>query len=132
LPLEQNVSDAARATHRSSRRSSSRATQISRASPPSPRSNPFSRTIASPPHARSASSPSFGVCNLLDDLRNSEGIPLLGLSGYGERRPVAPGLTEEAFAQNRRIDLRFVLSSRTSEDVRRLIEEIDAVRRVAP
>jgi flagellar motor protein MotB len=68
----------------------------------------------------------------LDDLRNSEGIPLLGLSGYGERRPVAPGLTEEAFAQNRRIDLRFVLSSRTSEDVRRLIEEIDAVRRVAP
>lgn len=66
----------------------------------------------------------------LEQLRNSEGVPLLGVSGYGERRPVAEGMTEAAFSQNRRIDLRFVLTSRTSEDVRRLIEQINALRRV--
>jgi chemotaxis protein MotB len=66
----------------------------------------------------------------LEGLRNAEGQPLLGLSGYGERRPVASGATEAAYAQNRRIDLRFVLSSRTSDEIRRLIEQIDQLRRV--
>jgi flagellar motor protein MotB len=67
----------------------------------------------------------------LDSLRNAEGIPLLGVSGYGERRPLpdALGMSEADLAQNRRIDLRFVLSSRTSEEVRRLIDEIDRLRR---
>lgn len=68
----------------------------------------------------------------LDLLRNGEAVPLLGVSGYGERRPVAPGMTEAAFVQNRRIDLRFVLSSRTSEEVRQLIEQVDELRRVPP
>lgn len=68
----------------------------------------------------------------LDSLRNSEGVPLLGISGYGERRPVALGMTEGALAQNRRIDLRFVLSSRTSEEVRRLIDQVDELRRLPP
>lgn len=65
----------------------------------------------------------------LEALRNAEGVPLLGLSGYGQRRPVAQGSTEAAFALNRRIDLRFVLSARTSEEVQRLIGEVDALRR---
>jgi chemotaxis protein MotB len=68
----------------------------------------------------------------LDLLRNGDGVPLLGVSGYGERRPVAPSMNEAAFAQNRRIDLRFVLSSRTSDEVRRLIEQVDELRRVPP
>jgi flagellar motor protein MotB len=68
----------------------------------------------------------------LDSLRNSDGVPLLGISGYGERRPVALGMTEGALAQNRRIDLRFVLSSRTSEEVRRLIDQVDELRRLPP
>lgn len=68
----------------------------------------------------------------LDLLRNGEEVPLLGISGYGQRRPVAPGSDEAAFALNRRIDIRFVLSARTSEEVRRLIEQIDTLRRVPP
>nr|WP_255569021.1 OmpA family protein [Neoroseomonas alba] len=68
----------------------------------------------------------------LDELRNADGVPLLGLSGYGQRRPVAWGTTEVAFAQNRRIDLRFLLSSRTSEEVQRLIEQVEALRRLPP
>jgi flagellar motor protein MotB len=69
----------------------------------------------------------------LERISNSDGIPLLGVSGYGERRPLpdALGMSETELAQNRRIDLRFVLSSRTSEEVRRLIEEIDRLRRPA-
>jgi flagellar motor protein MotB len=67
----------------------------------------------------------------LDLLRNNDGQPLLGVSGYGERRPLpdALGASEADFAQNRRIDLRFILSSRTSDEVRRLIDEIDRLRR---
>jgi ribosomal protein L24 len=67
----------------------------------------------------------------LDLLRNNDGQPLLGVSGYGERRPLpdALGASETDFAQNRRIDLRFILSSRTSDEVRRLIDEIDRLRR---
>jgi flagellar motor protein MotB len=68
----------------------------------------------------------------LEALRNADGVPLLGLSGYGQRRPVAQGMTEAAFAQNRRIDLRFVLSSRSSEEVLRLIGEVEALRRSRP
>ena len=67
----------------------------------------------------------------LDLLRNSEGLPRLGVSGYGERRPLpeALGASDADFAQNRRIDLRFILASRTSDEVRRLIDEIDRLRR---
>jgi flagellar motor protein MotB len=69
----------------------------------------------------------------LDLLRNDDGQPLLGVSGYGERRPLpeALGSSEADFAQNRRIDLRFILSSRTSDEVRRLIDEIDRLRQQA-
>jgi flagellar motor protein MotB len=69
----------------------------------------------------------------LDLLRNDDGQPLLGVSGYGERRPLpeALGTSEADFAQNRRIDLRFILSSRTSDEVRRLIDEIDRLRQQA-
>ncbi|MBB5691555.1 OmpA family protein [Roseomonas alkaliterrae] len=68
----------------------------------------------------------------LENILNSNSVPLLGISGYGQRRPVALGSDEAAFAQNRRIDIRFVLSARTSEELRRLIEQIDALRQVPP
>ncbi|HJS85421.1 MAG TPA: hypothetical protein VJ779_08170 [Acetobacteraceae bacterium] len=65
----------------------------------------------------------------LNDARNADGLSLLGASGYGDRRPLAEaqGGSEEDFRQNRRIDLRFVLSSRSSEELRRLREHIRAV-----
>ncbi|MEK0081712.1 hypothetical protein [Benzoatithermus flavus] len=62
-------------------------------------------------------------------LLNPEDQRLLGVSGYGETRPLpdALGEGEEDLARNRRIDIRFVLSSRTAEEVRRLKEEIRRV-----
>ena len=63
--------------------------------------------------------------NSLDRLRNASGFALLAVSAYGDRRPVSDGATAEDFQKNRRIDLRFLLSSRTSDDLKRLIEEIE-------
>ncbi len=68
----------------------------------------------------------------LEQIRNADSVPLLGISGYGQRRPVALGSDEAAFAQNRRIDIRFVLSSRTSEDVERMIQQVHSLRQVPP
>lgn len=62
--------------------------------------------------------------NNLDDLRNGNGFPMLAVSSYGDRRPIADGDTADSFRQNRRIDLRFLLSSRTSDELQRLIDEI--------
>jgi flagellar motor protein MotB len=68
---------------------------------------------------------------ILDDLRNPSDQPLLGVSGYGQRRPLpeATSLSEAHLAQNRRIDLRFILSARTSDEIRRLLEDIAALQR---
>ena len=69
----------------------------------------------------------------LDELRNPGAQPLLGVSGYGERRPLPDAwtLAEADLGRNRRIDLRFVLSSRTSDELRRLIDGIAALQREA-
>jgi len=61
----------------------------------------------------------------LSQLRNAGGFALLAVSAYGARRPVSNGETPEELQKNRRIDLRFLLSSRTSDDLKRLIEEIE-------
>ena len=62
----------------------------------------------------------------LEALRNGDGLPLLGVSGYGERRPLpdALGETSADFERNRRIDVRFVLTSRTSDELDRLRGQI--------
>ncbi len=62
--------------------------------------------------------------NGLDDLKNTSGFPLLAVSAYGDRRPIVAGSTEEEFQKNRRIDLRFLLSTKTSKELQRLIDEI--------
>jgi len=66
----------------------------------------------------------------LQELRNPSEQPLLGVSGYGQRRPLPEAMTMSPthLAQNRRIDLRFILSSRTSDEIRRLLEEIGALQ----
>lgn len=71
----------------------------------------------------------------LDQLRNGVGLPVLGVSGYGERRPLpqAQGNTPADFAQNRRIDLRFVLSARSSQELERLRARVqEALQPVPP
>jgi chemotaxis protein MotB len=44
-------------------------------------------------------------------LKNDRNERLIGVSGYGEYRPVDPGASEEAMQKNRRIELRFVMVS---------------------
>lgn len=47
----------------------------------------------------------------LADLHNAADEKLLGLSGYGPDRPISRGATREDNARNRRIDLRFLLTT---------------------
>jgi flagellar motor protein MotB len=64
----------------------------------------------------------------LDALRNADGsYPLLGVSGFGARRPLpeAQGGTDAEYALNRRIDLRFILAARSSAELERLRSEIE-------
>jgi chemotaxis protein MotB len=64
----------------------------------------------------------------LKELRNvDDSYPLLGVSGFGERRPLpeAKGDTETDYALNRRIDLRFILAARSSKELERLRSEIE-------
>lgn len=62
----------------------------------------------------------------LDRMSNYAGQPLFGVSGYADRRPVAPNVDNRSRAQNRRIDLRFVMATPRLPDV---VEEIaEAIR----
>ncbi len=65
----------------------------------------------------------------LDSLRNGDQLALLGFSGYGDRRPLADaqGATEADYQRNRRIDLRFVLTPKTSNEFQELKKRIDEV-----
>lgn len=62
----------------------------------------------------------------LDSIRNRDGLQLLGEAGYGDRRPLpdANGSTDDDLRRNRRIDIRFVLTSRTSNELKQLREQI--------
>ena len=81
-----------------------------------------------PPKGPWRSSPSFRRAQpSLDALRNADGsYPLLGVSGFGDRRPLpqAQGRTEADYGLNRRIDLRFLLA-RTAE-LERLRGQLEA------
>lgn len=70
----------------------------------------------------------------LDALRNASRLPLIGVSGYGERRPLAEAAcsADGNCPDNRRIDLRFVLSPRTSDEVQRMLDEIGRALGDAP
>lgn len=48
---------------------------------------------------------------VLGKLVNARRQPLLSISAYGDTRPVAPNATDEGRRKNRRIDLRFIISS---------------------
>jgi flagellar motor protein MotB len=66
----------------------------------------------------------------LDSIRNRDGLQLLGEAGYGNRRPLpdALGTSDDDFRRNRRIDIRFVLTSRSSDELKQLRAHIlDAI-----
>jgi flagellar motor protein MotB len=61
----------------------------------------------------------------LDRLVNAAGQPLIGVSGYGERRPRADAAcsADANCPANRRIDLRFVLSPPASIEMQHVLDE---------
>jgi chemotaxis protein MotB len=61
--------------------------------------------------------------DVLKELRNTRGEPLFSVSGYGDRRPLAPHASPTREPQNRRIELRFIMSAPTVvEPQRELLE----------
>jgi chemotaxis protein MotB len=60
----------------------------------------------------------------LAELRNDRGERLIGVSGYGEYRPVDRTGTEDGMKKNRRIELRFIMVSPETPELSRLKEEI--------
>lgn len=64
----------------------------------------------------------------LRTLRNTENHEILSVSGYSSTRPVAKGQSSEAYALNRRIDLRFVMEANQRKrlsEVSRLLGEME-------
>jgi chemotaxis protein MotB len=55
-------------------------------------------------------------------IRNTNDIPILGVSAYEARRPIS--ITE--LDKNRRIDLRFIMRSPTPKDIERIQKEIQS------
>ncbi|MBF0158105.1 MAG: hypothetical protein HQL58_01125 [Magnetococcales bacterium] len=67
---------------------------------------------------------------LLEQLRNQQGQPVFGISGYGEYRPVIAHASPTAEPANRRIDLRFLLAhSKPPVIIPQLLEELNQLTR---
>ena len=64
----------------------------------------------------------------LGQLRNDRNERLIGVSGYGEYRPIDDSGTTEGMQKNRRIELRFIMVSPGSPELRGLIGRIRARR----
>jgi chemotaxis protein MotB len=60
----------------------------------------------------------------LGGLKNDRHERLIGVSGYGELRPVEEGTTPEAMQKNRRIELRFIMVSPHTPELDGLMEQI--------
>lgn len=56
---------------------------------------------------------------------NPSKLRVLGVSGYGENRPVAPNDTDDNKKSNRRVDLRFLMAYPTDAELDRMRREID-------
>lgn len=67
-----------------------------------------------------------GQSRIATKLLNENGQFLFSISGYGENRPVRLGDTEEDKNQNRRIDLRFVMSVSHEEALERVQSRLEA------
>ncbi|MBF0627991.1 MAG: OmpA family protein [Magnetococcales bacterium] len=51
-------------------------------------------------------------------LKNKDGQVLMSLSGYGKQRPLNGNASEEEKSRNRRIDIRFIMSTPKSHEIR--------------
>ncbi len=61
----------------------------------------------------------------LESFKNPSNLRVLGVSGYGENRPVARNDTDENKKSNRRVDLRFLMAHPTDSELDRARMEID-------
>lgn len=61
----------------------------------------------------------------LESFLNPSALRVLGVSGYGENRPVAPNDTDDHKKSNRRVDLRFLMAHPTESELDRARQEID-------
>jgi chemotaxis protein MotB len=64
----------------------------------------------------------------LGQLRNDRNERLIGVSGYGEVRPVDESGSEDGMKKNRRIELRFIMVSPGSPELHGLLDQIRARR----
>lgn len=63
----------------------------------------------------------------LESFKNPSDLRVLGVSGYGENRPVARNDTDENKKSNRRVDLRFLMAHPTDSDLDRARKEFDGI-----
>ncbi len=64
----------------------------------------------------------------LATLKNDRANALIGVSGYGEYRPVDRSGTAAAMQRNRRIELRFIMAAPDARDAEGIVDRIDAER----
>jgi len=65
---------------------------------------------------------------ILAALKNDRAEALIGVSGYGEFRPVDTSGTPVGMLRNRRIELRFIMAAPESSDVAGIIKQVNEVR----
>jgi chemotaxis protein MotB len=64
----------------------------------------------------------------LAGIKNDQAAMLIGVSGYGEYRPIDTSGTPEGMAVNRRIELRFLMATPTAQNVAGLVAHVDEAR----
>jgi flagellar motor protein MotB len=65
----------------------------------------------------------------LRSLANSRGSEIMSVSGYASTRPVDPDGTDEAYARNRRIDLRFVMENDSRQRLGEILQATDEMKK---
>jgi flagellar motor protein MotB len=65
---------------------------------------------------------------VLRSLRNTRNEEIISVSGYASTRPIDPNDNRDAFARNRRIDLRFVMELDARQRLRQIVTLTDAMK----
>jgi outer membrane protein OmpA-like peptidoglycan-associated protein len=65
---------------------------------------------------------------VLGALKNDQAAALIGVSGYGDLRPVDTSGTAAGMQRNRRIELRFIMATPNATDVARIVERVNQAR----
>jgi chemotaxis protein MotB len=68
------------------------------------------------------------VAPALRSLRNTRNEEIISVSGYASTRPIDPNENREAWAKNRRIDLRFVMEVDSRQRLKQIINLTDAMK----